>query len=45
VNLKKDAADYGADGMACHRGAVLSYLLRHKEFVDSQRVSEKLKKD
>jgi len=24
---------------------VLSYLLRHKEFVDSQRVSEKLKKD
>jgi len=19
VNLKKDAADYGADGMACHR--------------------------
>ena len=25
MNLKKDAADYGADGMACHRG--VSYLM------------------
>jgi len=44
VNLKKDAADYGADGMACHRDACL--ILTAKSMSRSvgsasQRVSKK----
>tara|TARA_B100001564_G_C20630511_1_gene666933 strand:- start:116 stop:298 length:183 start_codon:yes stop_codon:yes gene_type:complete len=47
VNLKKDAADYGADGLACHRG--VSYLMYTSTSWDAppainEKIQNKLKK-